>query len=346
MIKPWNNIEFLAGPYRHIGAIPLKGLGRVNEVDTFASGWNPQPDSAINDIAFYGDRMYVAGDFLKIDGTNKYRNLVVYKLPFTPDTVKVTGTTTVCLGQAALYTASTGLAGCYYQWRRNGVNVGSPIDTFSCIPNNGDVISCVSTPPLGTCYTTDSAISNNLIVSVPPLILPYVSLAATATALPGEIATVNATTASTGGGFSLRWYVNGLFSGITIAPVFTFTKGAGTDTVYATIIPTAAYCYDTANSNKVQIGERVSHTSDLMGDNRISVYPNPFENHLSVTGLAIGDRLCIYDLNGKKQFDLDQIGNSEKETTLNLTKLTPGCYFVFVKDKMENTISRTLLLRR
>ena len=96
--------------------------------------------------------------------------------PATPTiTVAATGGG-ICLGDLVSFTATytNGGSNPSFQWKKNGVNVGSNSDNY--VDNSvtgGDVISCVLTSN-ATCLTTPTATSNNLTVTIFPN--PQVSL--------------------------------------------------------------------------------------------------------------------------------------------------------------------------
>jgi streptogramin lyase len=66
----------------------------------------------------------------------------------------------------------------------------------------------------------------------------------------------------------------------------------------------------------------------------ISVYPNPASNNIIVSGLAISDKMVIYDLTGR------QVGNTNIATAVtqsyNLAGLVPGAYMLQVNDSDGN----------
>jgi hypothetical protein len=282
-----------------------------------------------------------AGAFSNIDSSAK-NYLALYKLPFTPDTVQVSGPTASCMGETALYTATTGISGVSYHWRKNGVIVGTSTPTYSYVPASGDVITCTIIPPTGGCYTADSGISSPLNITVPALIVPTITLAVPSGALPGETVTVNATVAGTGGSFAIKWYVNGTLSGTTSAPVFSFTKGAGTEDIKATVVPLAAYCYDTGISALVQVRD-VTGVHNMAGGRKITVYPNPSTAKFIISKLLPGDNVQVYDLNGKVQFQSGDVTTAKDNATINLASLAPGCYFLSLSDKDGNAVLRTVI---
>jgi hypothetical protein len=77
----------------------------------------------------------------------------------TPDTV-------IRLGESITFTATPTNGGTpSYQWKKNGVNVGTNSDTYNVTPANGDVITCVMTSSI-ECVTTPTATSNSITMTV------------------------------------------------------------------------------------------------------------------------------------------------------------------------------------
>jgi hypothetical protein len=339
VITPYYTSEFVAGYFDSINTTAVDGLGITNELNNIPRSWNPAPDyNSVKSMSIYGNRLYVGGSFSNISGRYSYPSLTRYDITDQPDTIRITGPSAVCRNQPTLYTAATGIAGCYYQWFKNGLYVGAHTDTFTCVPLTGDVITCMSVPPAGGCYTTDTAMSNAITVGVPALIVPTITIAVVAAAAVGEVVTVNASVASTGGTYQIDWFVNSTFSGTTTTPVFTFTKGPGSDVVTATIRPDAPYCYDTAVAGAVSVVES-SGVPLMPAQRHIIAYPAPFSNYLQVSGLSTGDRLTLYDASGRIVMN-DRITTTPAAHHLSTTSLVPGIYFMIVRDSYSNVIAR------
>jgi len=61
-------------------------------------------------------------------------------------------------------------------------------------------------------------------------------------------------------------------------------------------------------------------------DNKIKVYPNPVKNQeIFVEGIKASENIEIYNLNGQKVQNFNQVKNKQK---LNLNKLPKGMYIL------------------
>ena len=82
------------------------------------------------------------------------------------------------------------------------------------------------------------------------------------------------------------------------------------------------------------------NTNDIKFEN-IKVYPNPFQNFVTVAELADGDYYEIYDLSGKCL-----IRNYTQETALDLSHLDTGAYYLTVKSKNGHIKASELIVKR
>ena len=129
-----------------------------------------------------------------------------------------------CTGTTITYTATptNGGPGPSYQWKVNGVNAGTDSPTYSYIPVNNDVVTCVLTSNI-SCPSGNPATSNTITMTVTGA-LP-VSVSITASANPsciGSSVTYTATPTNGGAAPSYQWQVNGVNAG-TDSPTYTYT---------------------------------------------------------------------------------------------------------------------------
>ncbi|MFL9484290.1 gliding motility-associated C-terminal domain-containing protein [Chitinophagaceae bacterium LWZ2-11] len=133
--------------------------------------------------------------------------------PATPTiTISMPTVSTLCSGTAVTFTAVATNTGstAIYQWKLNGNNVGAnnPVYTNNTLIT-GDVISCVLTSS-AACITASQVASNNIKVTVVPVLTPSVVLAASSTsACSGQTVTFTATGTNAGQSPVYEWSVNG-----------------------------------------------------------------------------------------------------------------------------------------
>ena len=295
LIAPYYNTEIVGGLFDHIGTMAASGLGSVNLVNNIPDSWDPAPGSnTVRAVSAYGDRLYVAGSYTSISGTATQPYLILYKMQTVPDTISITGAATLCSGMADTFTAAAGVPG-DYQWRVNGINVGTDADTFSYVPTNGDVVSCFYTVSVTGCFTSDSASSNSQAITVDPLTIPSITISAPPSATVGATVTVNAVIGSISGAYNIEWFDNGTLFNTTTVPVVTYTKAAGTDHITARVVPVIITCYDSATSASITV------TTDNTGVNGVSVtplhiYPNPANEALHIDGVSTQTTFEIYSV--------------------------------------------------
>ena len=130
----------------------------------------------------------------------------------------------ICSGTQDVFTATpvNGGPSPSYQWKVNGVNSGNNSSTFTYIPANNDIVTCVLTSNTA-CSTGNPATSNALTISVVSLLNVSVSIAtSTNPVCAGTPVTFTATPVNGGSLPSYQWKVNGQNSGTNNA-IFTYT---------------------------------------------------------------------------------------------------------------------------
>ena len=149
----------------------------------------------------------------------------------TPVAVSVTittGSTTVCAGGQVSFTAIGQPAGnsLSYQWKVNGINVGSNNPVFTYIPSNGDCIVC-SLTSTDACATGNPATSNQICMTVNQLHPVSLTISSTAThTCAGIPVTFNAFPTNPGNSPVYLWKVNGVIAGSN-SQIFTYTPVNG-----------------------------------------------------------------------------------------------------------------------
>ena len=123
----------------------------------------------------------------------------------------------ICQGTTVIFTASgtNGGASPIYQWKVNGINVGTNSTTYSnSALQNGDIVSCVLTSSLG-CLTATTATSNTITMSVSPSVAASVSISTSSSTTICQGTTVTFDAIAVNGGLfpSYQWQVNGFNAG-------------------------------------------------------------------------------------------------------------------------------------
>jgi len=179
----------------------------------------------------------------------------------------------VCSAATVLFTTNTTNGGNLpsFQWKVNGIGVGSNTSTYSYIPVNGDIITCILTSN-AICPTGNPATSNAVTMTVNPN-LP-VSIYITASANPfcsGSSVTFTATPTNEGSTPAYQWKVNGVNTG-TSSSTFTYNPVNG-DQV-SCILTSSMTCTlnNPASSNTLTMAV----INSLPAGVTITANPNPF----------------------------------------------------------------------
>jgi uncharacterized protein (TIGR02145 family) len=122
-----------------------------------------------------------------------------------------------CAGNSVAFIATPGNGGSppSYQWKVNGIGVGTNNPVYSYFPNNGDVVTCVLNSNIA-CPIGNPATSNSIMMIVNANLPAGVSITATPNPFcPGSSVTLTATPSNGGGLPSYQWKVNGINVGIS-----------------------------------------------------------------------------------------------------------------------------------
>ena len=117
----------------------------------------------------------------------------------------------ICKGGSAKFTATPihGGASPAYQWKVNGITVGTNNTTFTSGDlKDGDIVSCVMTLPGTTCQPITSTVSNELIVKVFDVVIPSISISAEDNLCEGMPVIFTSSTTNAGNLPTLQWQVN------------------------------------------------------------------------------------------------------------------------------------------
>ncbi|MFK8102361.1 MAG: immunoglobulin domain-containing protein, partial [Saprospiraceae bacterium] len=143
--------------------------------------------------------------------------LIISVNPILVASVAITATATeICAGETVLFTATTMNAGTNptYEWRLNGMVIGTNSDTLSLSNlSNDDEVTCQLTSS-ETCIANTTFISNSIVIIVNPILITSISITATATEIcAGEMVLFTATTMNAGTNPVYEWRLNGMMIG-------------------------------------------------------------------------------------------------------------------------------------
>jgi gliding motility-associated-like protein len=162
--------------------------------------------------------------------------------------------TTLCAGTSASFTATPGNGGTapIYQWQVNGVNAGNGSTFSSATLNNNDVVHVILTSN-EVCVSPATANSNTIIMTVNPVLVPTVSIAASSASIcVGASVSFTATPTNGGSAPMYQWQVNGLNAGNGS----TFSSATlNNNDVVEVILTSNEVCVSpaTANSNTISV---------------------------------------------------------------------------------------------
>ena len=149
-------------------------------------------------------------------------SMVVY--PNLPVSVSVSPSQNpVCSGASVTFTATLTNGGTTpsFQWKVNGINVGTNNPSYSYTPINNDIVTCVLTSS-ETCTSGNPASSNIVTLTVNPLLPVTVSISPSSNPFCiGNSVTFTATPTNGGTNPSYQWKVNGVNVG-TNSPNYSF----------------------------------------------------------------------------------------------------------------------------
>ncbi|MEP7169465.1 MAG: sulfatase-like hydrolase/transferase [Bacteroidota bacterium] len=203
-----------------------------------------------NQLAAYS---YLCNEMINLTGTGGYCN-AAYGIP----TLAITSSTTaICPGTTVTFTATAingGIAPTY-QWKKNGINVGTNSSSYSnSVLANGAIISCKLT-------TASSAIakSNSILITVNPYVTPSVSISATASTIcSGTKVKFTAVPVNGGGSPFYQWKKNGNNTGNNKNTFTPYSLSNGN--VISCVLTSNASCTTVSTANSNQITMAVSDT--------------------------------------------------------------------------------------
>ena len=191
------------------------------------------------------------------NGCSGSESTLVTVLPGSPVSVSIAASSNpVCVSSNVTFTATpvNGGSSPVYQWKVNGVNVGSNSPTYSTSSLvNGDIVSCIMTSN-ASCVTGNPATSNTVTMTILPSVAASVNISASSNPVcSGTVVNFTATPVNGGSSPVYLWKVNGSNVG-TNSPTYS-TGGLANSDVVTCIMTSNASCVtgSPATSNAVSM---------------------------------------------------------------------------------------------
>jgi hypothetical protein len=228
--------------------------------------------------------------------------------------------------------------------------IGDPITLCASGANTynwtGGITNCTAfTPTATTTYTVTATGTNNCtatstkIVTVQPILSPSVNITSvpaipnvgfnasfSANIMPASI--IN---------YQLSWYKGNVLQAVINSPnnAFSTLINTLTDTVYAVLTP-YNYCVDpdSIKSNKINARYPTSVVNTTLDG--VSVFPNPANESITVTGMLHNDQIELVDGIGK-QIAIKQL-QQNGTIKIEIQHVASGIYFIRIKRNNELSV--------
>jgi gliding motility-associated-like protein len=273
-----NNIT-TANSYQPSGSLWTPFIAKLNSIGNQVWGtyygygngsWNGDGESVVTDmngnIFACGETMAPSGIATcnAVQGTwagNQDMYIAMFSETIVPATVSVSITSGqngfICSGAPATFTAVTinGGTNPTYQWKVNGVNVGTNSNVFTTSSlNNGDQVSCTVTSN-SPCITIPTASSNIIIAAITPSVIPAISITSSnnGTICTGTAVTFTATPTNGGNAPIYQWKINGSNVGTNSAAFITSSLTNGDIITCELTNPGSCNPITSATSNTITI---------------------------------------------------------------------------------------------
>ena len=149
-------------------------------------------------------------------GINEFREIewgLVSSSQVVPVSVSITASANdVCSGTLVTFTATpvNGGTNPHFQWKVDGINVGTNSSLFSYLPMNNNIVTCILTSNISGA-TGNPASSNPITMSVTPAMPVSVMLTASSNLVcQGDTVHFTAHMINAGSNAALKWFVNGI----------------------------------------------------------------------------------------------------------------------------------------
>jgi len=238
------------------------------------------------------------------------------------------GANNVCAGSTVTFGANGNIPTGSYQWLVNAAAAGSNSSTFSYVPLNGDVVSCVLIAPAG-CYYSPTDTSNTVVMNVTPNVVPMLSVTSdTNNVCSGTTVFFYATIPIQG--CSYEWWVN---SSNTFASQSMYSMIPQNGDIISCRVTLPQGCFIVSSlSDSVTMNIMPSTTPSIILNGPTSAVPGTIITLNAVLNNA-GSNFNIVWKNRGMPFDTTSVpsvtfskGAGADTVTAHLSLIGPGCY--------------------
>ena len=261
-----------------------------------------------------------------------------------------TTTPTACAGADVTFISTANNQGNapIYQWKKNGINVGTNSSTYTTNTIvNGDVISLSMTSNL-PCVTTPTVTSNTIAMVVTPSVLPGIAISGVTTVTQNQFTmlTASATNAGTAPGYQWQdstnqhgWQniSNAINSTINYLPTLTGNK-------IRCILNSNAVCAVPASAVSSPLTFTVTPITwippEPSSNYGVVFYPNPVKELLVVDSLKLLDRwqtIDIYSVDGKQKIISARLMNQTR-VSIAVGRLSAGVYVAILRKREGESV--------
>jgi trimeric autotransporter adhesin len=337
------NINFTATPQNGGASPSYQWLVNGANVGTNAATYstNSLSNASTVQVIMSGN----AGCIHPVNASSNIISMTVQPL-LTPTVTISTPFNTICAGTNAAFIANPVNAGSNpsYQWQVNGSNAGTNSNTFSSssLTNNAQVQVIITTAG-GGCYTSPTASSNTITMTVNPAVTPSISITGTTTINPGVPSIITSTILNGGSAPTYTWSDSTSTHSWQLIPSagnasLSYTALASGDKLRATLTSNAACAAPLAvNSNDLRFTVTTVTAVGNVNAREFGIYyyPNPAKNILIIDSLKMSDQwltATITSADGQKMMKEEYL-NNRSVVTLNISRLPAGTYMLILRRK-------------
>lgn len=234
-------------------------------------------------------------------------------------TIAVSPNDTICAGTPVLFDAnpSSGGTNPVFQWKKNGINVGTNSQTYTAATvNNGDIITVEMTSN-ATCITTPNVIGNVVHMYVHPRPTPVITLAGNILSVPT-------------GYTNYQWFLNGVsIPGANSNSWIPVQNG-----LYTVGVVDGNGCGgNTASFTYTGVG-----VGEITAANKVTVYPNPAQNIVFIKA-AVPINAELYSMEGRLLLKI------KDARQVDISQYADGIYQLRLRDP-ENILIETVRITK